>query len=341
MNIERVDQCVLKLQDTLSALKELKSHLIEQESQDKVEKMESEVESVIEDIKEEVFESPEESPELVNEPPKAPVVDKPVTSQSEGEFEILKSLVNGNKWPRAVPNELICNAASEEDKTERAEGILELIVSRDLKGVNFLDMGCGEGHVAAKAAEKGASMSVGYDIKSPNKLDPQENLILTNDWSKVLENAPYEAVLIYDVLDHVSDETPVEVLERTKSVLSPTGKIYVRCHPWCGRHGAHLYRKLNKAFIHVVFTDEELLEMGIPNDEPNQLVKSPLAEYRSWFKNAKLKVVEENISSTNPEQFFSKTKEVSDRITKRFGMKRGKFPAFQMKQNFVDFIFTL
>ena len=191
-----------------------------------------------------------------------------------------------------------------------------------------------------------AAVSIGYEIERPTKSkleweDKKENLLLTTCFEKVKSEGPYDIILIYDVLDHAKGESMSEILDRAKSVLSDDGRIYLRCHPWCGRHGGHVYRKINKAFAHLVLTEDELKEMGV-EIEPNQKVLFPLVTYSRVIEEAGLvKIQEHEVESQSVEPFFSENAYIKERILKTFGIKnwgeQGK-PAFQMSQCFIDYV---
>ena len=91
------------------------------------------------------------------------------------------NLLKSDEWPEAVPEFLICED-TEEDKSDRAEGILDFM-GLDLDGKKFLDFGCGEGHVAMKAAES-AKVSVGYDQCNTGELiwESEGSYLLTCDF---------------------------------------------------------------------------------------------------------------------------------------------------------------
>ena len=232
------------------------------------------------------------------------------------------------EWPEAAPQFLICED-SETDKLERAEGILDYI-GDDLKGKKVLDFGCGEGHVSDKAAET-ALLSVGYDLIQPSFNSNKENCILTSDFSKVTENGPYDLIVLYDVLDHCQDV--VDALNQVKSVSHPKTKIFVRCHCWMSRHGAHLYKQLNKAWVHVFFTKEELAEMGLKMDFTRKYF-APMNEQNSWFKKAGLTVVSSDVIKSAVEPFFRRP-ELAKRIPAEYGKE---FPEWQMSQTFNDYV---
>lgn len=264
--------------------------------------------------------------------------------QSNEEFSVIKQLLASEEWPNAVFEFQIADENSEDDNKERAEGIAGIILP-SLNHKKFLDFGCGKGHVAKYKANE-AAISVGYDKeKNPNSQleweDKKENFLLTTDFEKVKTEGPYDIILIYDVLDHAKEESMKQVLERAKSVISDEGTIYLRCHPWCGRHGGHAYRKINKAFAHLVFTEDELEKMGLVL-EPNQKIFFPLATYLKAIEDAGLvKINEEEIDFQDVEPFFSNNPVVKKRLLKLYGIKEWRdsgTPSFQMSQCFVDYV---
>jgi 2-polyprenyl-3-methyl-5-hydroxy-6-metoxy-1,4-benzoquinol methylase len=260
------------------------------------------------------------------------------------QFDDLKTLLDSSEWPNAVFEVQIADEKSEEDKKERAEGIADIILP-GLDGKKFLDFGCGEGHVAKYAATN-ANLSIGYDKeKNPNSQleweDKKENFLLTTDFEKVKAEGPYDIILIYDVLDHAKEESMEQVLEKAKSVLSDDGNIYLRCHPWASRHGGHAYRKINKAFIHLALSEEELKKIGLEL-EFNKKVLYPLATYLKAIEDAGLeKINEEEVDFQDVEPFFSKNPVIKERLLKLYGIREwgdaGR-PAFQMSQCFVDYV---
>jgi 2-polyprenyl-3-methyl-5-hydroxy-6-metoxy-1,4-benzoquinol methylase len=261
-------------------------------------------------------------------------------TKTESQFEKLKNLLESEEWPEAVLDFQIVDENSDEEKMDRAEGVVDILVEENLENKKFLDFGCGEGHMA-KYASKDAAVSVGYDINKSDKSkfnweNLEEKLLLTTSFEKVQEQGPYDIIMIYDVLDHADE--PVEILEKAKSILSDNGKIYLRTHPWCGRHGGHLYRKKNKAFVHVVFSDEELKQMDLVFEERNNKVKFPIAEYDKIIKSSGLVVASKDTENQEVEDFFEKNQLVSQRLKEAIRVDGGKtFPKFQMSQCFHDY----
>jgi 2-polyprenyl-3-methyl-5-hydroxy-6-metoxy-1,4-benzoquinol methylase len=244
------------------------------------------------------------------------------------ETKNLVHLLASDEWPEAAPSYLICDD-SETDKKERAESIIDY-VDESLKEKKFLDFGCGEGHVAA-TANNSAILSVGYDKKKTGNLTwEHESPLLTTDIEKVRDFAPYDHVLIYDVLDHSED--PTQILTTLRSLCSEDSKVYVRCHSWMSRHGSHLYRQVNKAYIHLVFTQQELQQMGLII-EPTLQYLAPILTQKKWFENAGFEVTSECVVECAVESFFRRAE-----IEKRLPKINGSFPEWQMSQAFNDYI---
>ena len=264
----------------------------------------------------------------------------------EADFERskLKALLKSNRWPLAVNPHLIVSP-KHEDKLERGESLLDTFVENGLIGKRFLDFGCGEGHVAKVASDR-AEFAVGYDIDETGweVFHETERFMLTNDWQAVVNKGPYDVIFVYDVLDHIVDEDPIELLQDARSVLAPGGKVFIRCHPWCSRTGSHNYRTLNKAWIHLFFSEEELREMGC-DPLPVKKILHPMLTYEDWFSKSGFKTVSENTCRQSVEPFFEQEELLckiikdhwKDSIEER--LRSGKvFPRFQLEQNTLDFI---
>ena len=196
----------------------------------------------------------------------------------------LIAATQGTDWPQAAPSWLICDINNNQDKTERAKGILESLLG-DYIPKKLLDYGCGEGHVATQAAQMDIELAMGYDLGVSGSLIWDQHL--TTNWDYVVECGPYDDILIYDVLDHA--EKPIQVLKNVQSVLSPEGTVHLVCHPWTARHGSHLYYLLNNAFVHLIFTEKELREHFDISLAFSQKV-TDINVYEKWSEEAGLKV---------------------------------------------------
>ena len=223
---------------------------------------------------------------------------------------------------------------NESDKTERADGILEYI-NEEIHGKKVLDFGCGEGHVVLQANKLGAN-AWGYDeSKTGMHLWDDGDSRLTTSFDKIKSHAPFDLVILYDVLDHTVN--PVETLKQVHSICHGKTRVWVRCHSWMSRHAGHYYQKLNKAWIHLVFTDEELKLLHL---EPKVCQKYffPINTHKSWFANSAFVALTSDISKNDVEPFFSKPE-----IMRRLPIDKfeHKLPEWQMSQSFNDYLLQI
>ena len=254
-------------------------------------------------------------------------------AESQRIFELLDS----QDWPLATDPTQICDENSAEDKIERAQGIIEVCVNKNLKDLVVLDYGCGEGYVAYEAAQQGAAMAIGYDMESnSNSVVPfeerRDTLLLTTDIGRVKVNS-YDVIILYDVLDH--SDSPMEILNNCKDMLREDGEIYVRTHPFSARHGGHIYKVLNKAFAHLVLNDQELNDReAVVSDK--QEVLYPIKTYKQFFASSGLVVKEKNVIKETVEPFFKNRPLIRNRLMTKFNNK--EFPEFQMSISFIDYV---
>lgn len=230
------------------------------------------------------------------------------------EFANLKALSKQDKWPEAVPSESICDDNDDDCKLTRAANIMRDI-RVDLNNRRFLDFGCGEGHVPYVVGNlTNAIKSVGYDIKNSNwdNFDKTDSVILTTNWEQVKANGPYDVISIYDVLDHAND--PKEILQKVKEVKTPdSGSVRLRCHPWCSRHGTHLYKQLNKAYLQLVFTEDEIYGMGLQPIKTHRFL-DPIASYRKLIQESGFKIFHEQPIIQTTDIFFMEDDVIKKRI---------------------------
>jgi len=269
----------------------------------------------------------------------------PFTIQSTGvdEFGLLRDALFSNAWPHAVSPDMVCDPSSEEQKVERGKGIIELLVEENLQDLKFLDFGCGQGQTTFAAAENKAKIAVGFDTKTFDNWQhyTSPNLMYVNNWQQVVDQGPYDVILLFDVIDHVTDMSPVELLNKLKTVLDDNGKIYMRTHPYMSKHALHHYNDINKAFVHLVFTPEELNEL-VPSittskyveDTPKEPVIYPLKSYKNMIDQAGLKVREFRETKDPVDPFF-KTPIIASRIMKHTGFTN--FPEHQLNFCFIDY----
>lgn len=210
-------------------------------------------------------------------------------------------------WPVAINPNLIVRENDKVEKKFRALQISSLVGEKGDKAI--LDFGCGDGFVSKELSKKALSV-VGFDIKQHPEWEELKqdifNLKFTSDFDE-LGSQQFDLIILYDVLDHLVGRDPVELLKSLSGMLSPHGKIFIRCHPWTSKHGGHVYETINKAYIHLAYTADELLKMGV-NLEPNLKINRPIATYEKWFKSANCTIFSKNITS----------EKVSDIVTSKY-----------------------
>lgn len=263
---------------------------------------------------------------------------KELLRSGQSPFEILKQHLNSDKWPVAVEPALICN--DEEMKLERGRGIIDLIIQTELKDKRFLDYGCGEGHVVKVSHEYNPAYAVGYDIKEYPSWVSSGNTLFTTSFDEVAQRAPYDIILLFDVLDHSITESPVDLLKRVKSLLAPDGTIHMRCHPFTSRHATHAYNDINRGYMHLIFTPEEIQQL-IPTSEhmvQNIGVTRPILTYQGFIESAGLKIVN-RYDVVEPVSAYFKNVPFAGRIIQQ--SKFSQFPEFQMSVQFLDYILKL
>ena len=239
----------------------------------------------------------------------------PEVNQYESRLEKIRETLNNDAWPMAVEETAICE--TEDSMKVRADAIINCVVGEHLKDLKFLDYGCGFGHttVAAQAAE--TKITLGYDVDLAKcKL---QGPIFTADFEEVKKNAPYDVVLIHDVLDHITLIDPIAALRQVRSVLPNKGRVYIRLHPWSARHGGHLYKQINKAFLHLVLDDVELTRIGGWTCEHNIKVIRPIPTYRHWFEQSGFEIKSEIPVKRKVEEVFLKPSHIHGRLVDLWG----------------------
>lgn len=255
----------------------------------------------------------------------------PSVNEYELLFDSLEKSLKSDEWPIAVKPEEIC--LTEEDALRRACWILDILIIENVEGKRFLDYGCGQGHVVAEVKKRDAAFAIGYDVDlSQCKADAS---LVVADFDEVKKNSPFDIILVHDVLDSIIAIDPVQALAEMKGVLSPGGRIYVKNHPWSSRHGGDLYKKINKAFIHLIFDESELMRIGNHQLSYNLRITRPISTYRDWFSRAGLKIKSEIPITQSVDEFFLRPSVQYDRLLRNW---RPEEMVENMQVRFVEYI---
>jgi len=272
----------------------------------------------------------------IQQPPKQAQAKKGIKCTSESvPAKLLGQLPNFNDelWPQAAPPIVIVKG--EISKQFRAVQIAGLI-SLPMEGARVLEIGCGEGHVANELSRRAKNV-VGYDLKLHSTWNDLKGPTFTIDKTIVNNHKPYDYIIMYDVLDHIERDDHTSLMAWASSLLAPDGRIFVRTHPWTSRHGSHLYETgLNKAFVHLALTADELATVGF-DMPPNSKIVRPMAAYERIFRDAGLQVIDRKGHTSAVEPYFSDA--LLDRIINvTWGGKIEKDDALKIMSNvYIDY----
>ena len=141
---------------------------------------------------------------------------------------------------------------------------------------------------------------------------------------------------MHDVIDHA--ENLNQLFNNAKSVAHKNTIFFVKCHPYCSRHGSHHYNALNKAFVHLIFDEKEMDSLEVEPSINTNVIINPLNFYRNLFAENSLEIVEENIDRDIVESFFMENPIIHNRIMSKWKRTPDQeFPKFQMEQSFVNY----
>lgn len=221
------------------------------------------------------------------------------------EFEDLKLLLESDYWP---------NNPNPPDEIDKIEEILDIFIDMDLKDKKFLDIS-------------------GITLSRIQSRQPKHA-------SSIIEGH-YDAILLYDVLDHMESDV-VLLLNKINKCCHKDTKIYVRCHPWCSRTGGHL----PKPYMQLIFTEGELNQLGY-EIKPMQKIIHPLLQYQDWFMQTNFTIIKSNVVRSHLDGFFIDTPLIANRIKQNWkrshieDLRNGEFPRQQIVQHYVDFILKI
>lgn len=216
--------------------------------------------------------------------------EKPKFSISGQLKDNIDSLILSDMWPNEVAPSLVVR--NDQQIAVRAKSIAHSYCLHNMRGKKFLDFGCGNGAVVLEACKIGLA-AFGYDpikqwpddvVLSQDLTYETGNFTFSTDLDQILSNGPYDIIGLYDVVDHImTHEEAVEALSFVRKCATSNTIIKVRCHPWTSRHGGHLYETINKAYAHILLSDEEYQKHA---KVKVRKIKRPLVEYKSIFEEA-------------------------------------------------------
>lgn len=207
--------------------------------------------------------------------------------------DLFMSLASNKIWPKSANIHRIVK--TEEEKQYRAKCILSDLVNYNLVGKRFLDYGCGEGHIVKEALKMGAH-AIGYSE------NPSDHEFITNDFSVIESNGPYDFILLYDSIDHIINSTH-DTCIKINNLANRNGRVIIRTHPYTSIHGTHLHETLNMAYVHLFLTDEQISDLGGKQEQTVKLY-NPEQFYTSIVSNQSLIVATKRVITNQLPQFI-------------------------------------
>jgi SAM-dependent methyltransferase len=200
------------------------------------------------------------------------------------------------EWPAAWPQHLISDCHTLQEKTYRAIQIASSYDIALLKDCRILDFGCGDGLVANELVKRGASAVCAYDIAPDKAWDGIDNSKITfiTDLESVLVNAPYNTIILHDVIDHVPSSTLEPALKQILDVCANDVRLIITAHPFTSRHGGHVYDAKNLAYLQLLYSEDELASKQIRCPYNNRWSR-PQAAYENVFKRLGLNIMRKEV----------------------------------------------
>jgi len=204
----------------------------------------------------------------------------------------------------------------------------EIIKKYDIKGKQFLDVGCGIGNMILVAAQQGAKKAIGIDIDlnefgethfntiaQENSIDLQNTELIEGSLGESIrfEDGEFDLITMQDVFEHLAQ--PTHILREVNRVLKHDGLLYISFTPlYYSPFGHHIFEDLfpreTMAWVHLY---KDFYSEILPKTNVNQwllrnflcLNKMTLKEFKAIIKCCGFSIVSENIerSQESPEVF--------------------------------------
>lgn len=241
------------------------------------------------------------------------ILNKKIKYNSDGhenlaELTDLRIMAKSKEWAEAY-DEKICSV-------DNLRKFIETI-STPINNKNILEFGCNDNELASLLKnECGAKKVVSYDLdlckfKQENIND--QKIIYTENFRIVQQNAPYDIIIANDILDHV--ENPVHWLKQMSSLMEENSRLFVRFHPYTSRNGTHLGNQINKAYIHLIFSDDELATFGVSNKFTKEIVDLKVS-YEKFIEASGLKIIKHSVKKNPVDIIFLTDKRIVNRLRK-------------------------
>jgi len=140
----------------------------------------------------------------------------------------------------------------------------------DLRDLDVLDFGCGEGELSFLVAGMGVGSVTGIDLSEPliqsaaarvpSSHLPVRPRFLTASNPKTIDlpDVSMDLILCFDVLEHIMDYE--DVFHEWRRVLRPDGRVFIWWVPWFHPYGHHIESLVPIPWAHVIFSERVLIE---------------------------------------------------------------------------------
>ena len=135
-----------------------------------------------------------------------------------------------------------------------------------IAGQTIMDFGCNDGAISAEYLRRGAAHVIGVDIderaiRRARELHHEERLTFVQSAVSTipLEDRSVDAVISYDVFEHVSQ--PTTILNELYRILTPTGKALIGTWSWWHPFAPHLWAVMPVPWAHIFFSEQTILRV--------------------------------------------------------------------------------
>jgi len=184
-------------------------------------------------------------------------------------FQLARSLyrtevAHSSEMKKALQHIDACNAYRVNEINRILQAVETYCVA--IAGRTIVDFGCSDGAISAEYIRRGAARVIGVDIderaiRRARELHHHASLkFIQNTVNAIpLEDKSVDAIISYDVFEHVSQ--PTTILKELYRILAPGGKALVGTWGWLHPFAPHLWAVMPVPWAHVFFSERTILRV--------------------------------------------------------------------------------
>jgi len=242
------------------------------------------------------------------------------------ELTELRFQIRKDDWPKAIDDK-------ESDPSHDFLGSLSI----PIKNQSVLEFGgCDYNLGVSLKKDYDAEKVVSYDIelcRYKKTMLHNSSVVYTDNFKLVQQKGNYNIILVNDIIDHVENSN-YWLHHLCDLIDKDTGRIFIRCHPYTSKNGTHIGEQTNKAFLHLIFNDNELATLGVTNKFTRKTIDSTKS-YRKLFEECGLKIVKEVIKKEVVESMFLTDSRITERIKNSLGIQENLIDFLEIK--YIDY----